>query len=72
MVVTGRALETEDDFHRPPVQRLGLGQAVRDTQQHRQVVEADGEVGVVGPYDASSIASARRYSGSGSATRLVA
>ena len=60
------------DRQRPPEQRLGLGQAVGGPQQLRQVVEADGDVGWSGPYDDSSIASARRNSGSASARRLVA
>ena len=54
------------------IERLGLRQPVGGLEQLRQVVEADGDVGVVGAVGCSSMASARRISGSASASRLVA
>ena len=53
-------------------QRLGLGEPVRGLEQLRQVVEVDRDVRVFGPKLASSMASARRISGSASASRFVA
>ncbi len=41
------ALELDPDLHHPPHQRLGLVQAVGGLQQVSQVVESDGDVGVV-------------------------
>ena len=68
-----RAVGPLVDRQRPPHQRLGLGQAVRGLQQRRQVVEVAGDVGMVRAVATrSSIASARRISGSASASRLVA
>ena len=59
--------ELNDNGEGAPHQRLGLGEPVGGLQQLRQVVEADGDVGVVRPKLASSMASARRISGSASA-----
>ena len=60
------------DRQRAAHQRLGLGQAVRGLKQLGQVVEVDGDtLGCSGPKLFSSIASARRISGSASARRLV-
>ena len=61
------------DGQRPPHQRLGLGQAVGGLEQLRQVVEVGWRRwDAPAPKLASSMASARRISGSASARRLVA
>ena len=60
------------DGQRAAHQRLGLGQPVGGLQQLRQVVEAMATSGWSGPKLFSSMASARRISGSASASRLVA
>ena len=60
------------DGQRAAHQRLGLGQPVGGLQQPGQVVEVGGDVGWSGPKLFSSMASARRISGSASASRLVA
>ena len=53
-------------------QRLGLRQTVRGLEQLCQVVEAVATSGCSVPKDCSSMASARRISGSASARRFVA
>ena len=48
MQLAGRAGGLEQDLHHSPAQRLSLGQAVGHEQQPRQVVEAEGDIEVVG------------------------
>ena len=45
-------------------QRFGIREPVGDLEQRGQVVEVDGDVVMIGPELASSMASARRISGS--------
>ena len=60
------------DGERAAHQRLGLGQPVGVLEQRGQVVEAMATFGCSGPKLFSSIARARRISGSASARRFVA
>jgi hypothetical protein len=55
-----------------PVERLGLREAAGGLVQRGEVVEADGDGGMLGPSAFSRIARARRCSGSASARRPVA
>jgi hypothetical protein len=48
MFMPGLPPGRDQDRNRPPRVRLGLGQAVGILQQRRQLVEAAGDVGVVG------------------------
>lgn len=48
VLVPGAAGEVEDDARHSPAQRLGLSQAVGVLEQQRQVVQVDGDVGVLG------------------------
>ena len=60
------------DRQRAAIKRLGLAEAVRVSEQFREIVEADRHLGMIRPELASSIASARRNSGSASAKRAFA
>ena len=66
------AAKLGDDLQTPAAQRLGLREPVGGLQYCRQVVEADGDAGMLRPVAFLSIASARRINGSASANRLVA
>src|SRR5437763_1133606 len=49
MLVPGTANEVKGDRYASLAQPLGLRQTVRGLKQLRQVVEADGDVGMLGP-----------------------
>jgi hypothetical protein len=48
VLVSGPALEPDQDLHGPAVEGLGLGQPVGVLEQRRQVVEVAGDVGMIG------------------------
>ena len=54
--MAGRNGEFQENLQYPPAQRLGLPQPVGVLEQHRQVMEARGRVGVVGAQRFSRIA----------------
>ena len=72
VLVTGVAREFHKNLQHPPHQRLGLVQPVGGLQQLGQVVEAMATSDGPGRRLFSSMASARRISGSASPSRFVA
>jgi hypothetical protein len=74
--VPGFVPEVDEDSQSPAIDRLGLGQPVGDAEESGEIVERGRDIRMVrpearlvGPSLASSIANARRISGSASANQ---